>query len=227
MRDAIRRLFHSNNNADYAPKPWALPWITEYWDGNSGITVTGSGVSAWAPVKGTHSFTQGTDSLRPTYSGGVLTFDGSDDWLKTGAFTLSQPFTVVMAGRSISWTNGDRWFDGFTQNTTTLDQVNSTPELNIYAGTFVGPVSLALGANGIVTSVFNGASSAIRLNRNTAVTGAAGANNAGGLTLGADGNNTSNANISVLGLCYANSALTTTEQDQTIQAMARLYGISV
>lgn len=49
--------------------------LTAWWDANQGITVTGLGVSSWAPRAGAFTLTQGTDALRPPFS--ATGWDGS------------------------------------------------------------------------------------------------------------------------------------------------------
>jgi hypothetical protein len=74
--------------------------LTANWDAQSGITVTGAGVSAWASTVGTISAAQATDASRPPYSATgwngtlpCLTFDG----LSTGGDFL-QPTANIPFG---------------------------------------------------------------------------------------------------------------------------------
>lgn len=68
--------------------------LLAWWDASSGVTVTGSGVSAWVDRKGGLSLAQATDAARPAYSPtsfngfAGLTFDGTADYLELA----SQPF---------------------------------------------------------------------------------------------------------------------------------------
>lgn len=224
---AINRGWPAGSRAPW----WTLPWITGAWDGSIGVTVTGSGVSAWAPVKGTNSGTQGTDAKRPTYSGGVLTFDGSNDALGFGTFTLNQPAIFFLAMQQISWTANDYFMDGGTDSSTVIEQraTGVSPEIGIYAGSRAGAdTGLAVGSFGILVAGFNGADSVLQTNLNSPATINPGSQNAGGITLGANAPQTAAfAHFALKGFCYANTALTAAQINQTVQAMARRYGISV
>ena len=214
--------------------PWQLPWIVnggDYWDGQYGITIAGAGVSDWKSMIQARSFTQGTDANRPAYASGVITFDGVDNFLNTDAFTLASPFTVLLAFKQITWADNDYIFDGNTGNTGTLRQANAgaSPQLEIrgsvVAGNFNG--DLAIDTYGIVTALFNGVSSLLKVNLATSVTTSVGTADPGGITLGASGVNSLFSNIAVKGMCYAASALTAAQIEQTVRAMARRYAVSV
>jgi hypothetical protein len=213
----------TNDGRLYVAMPWAIP--TEYWDGSLNVTVTGSNVSDWAPVKGTHSFAP--IATGPTVSGSVLAFDGTQ-YLKTATFTLDQPVTPFLAFRQTGWTAGKFPLDGFGVFTGSISQAGSTPDIKLNAGSdvlFSG--TPAVGTDLIASFVLNGASTRTQINRLAATTGNAGAGNPSGWTLGAAGNNTAPSQITVYGFGYAASALTQAEVDQVVAAMGRRYGISV
>ena len=211
------------------PGPWTFPFITEYWDGRSGITVAGQGVSTWAPVKGTHSFTQGTDGARPTYSGGVLTFNGTDEMMTTGAFTLNQPVTVFFIGRQITWASNDDLWDGVSANDScSIIQFDASPELFQYGGAGAGTIAdAALGERVILSAVYNGAGSSFRKNLGTAQTGDVGAGNPGGFVIGSRSDAAGCCNCAYEGFAYSSSALTDDQIEQMVRAMAAQYGIAV
>lgn len=118
-----------------------------------------------------------------------LLFDGTNDYLKTAAFTLNQPTTIYLVAKPISWTDSDYLFDGDAENSGVLYQTGSTPAIALYAGSVAASnTNLAVGAYGIVTAAFNGASSLIQINASTATTGNAGAANMDGITLAANAN---------------------------------------
>lgn len=180
---------------------WATYWSTVFlpsdlenlvlWTRfNQGITVTGAGVAVWADQSGEgNDLLQGTDTNRPSEeSDGSILFDGVDNFLKTNAFTLNQPETVYLLARQITWASGDRVFDGNDTNLMTLFQTGVTPEIEPYAGSFMGKNSdWTLDTYMPVGVVYNGASSLSQVADNTPVTGNVGAGNAGGFTLGARG----------------------------------------
>ena len=207
----------------------------EYWDGASGVTVTGLGASTWAPIVGTNSFLQGTDTNRPSYANGILTFDGTDNFMATAGFTLDQPVTVFVAFSQTTWAASDAVFDGIhglgVGYAALVQNGGASPELVIFAGTgnipVAGDANLATGTLGIAVCIFNGASSSLQVNLNAASTGDAGANNLGGFTLGANGDPGGYCACAISGFGYSTGALTAGQITQTVRAMGRRYGISV
>ena len=165
----------------------------------AGQTVTGSGVSTWADQSGNgRDLTQGCDAARPALlADGSVLFNGTSHYLKSGAFTLNQPETVYLVANPVTWTNADYIYDGLTNVVMALFQNNSSPEIYIRAGAVLNGVNFTVGAYGILTVQFNGASSDTQYNADAPITGNAGASNAGGLTLGANGGNTNWANVQV------------------------------
>lgn len=75
--------------------------VVALFDGNRGIEITGSGVSTWTDQINAYDVVQSTDSERPTYSAGVLTFDNSADQDLSGAsintnLNFTGDFTTVV-----------------------------------------------------------------------------------------------------------------------------------
>jgi hypothetical protein len=182
----------------------------------SGATFTGGAAETWTINGGANIVTKTS-----------LYFDGSNDYLKAAAFSLSQPETVYFVGSQVTWTNADGILDGNTLLGMSLRQAALTPEITASAGNGIGPVSLATGTNGIVSAVFNGASSSVRINRAAAATGNASTNNAGGFTLGARGDATNPANITAQEVVVYSEAHNTATQNLVIQYEATKFGISL
>jgi len=162
---------------------------------NSGITVTGAGVSQWDDVSGNgNHLKQGADTNMPSEEvDGSILFDGVDNFLKADAFTLVQPETVYILLKQMSWASLDYIYDGNSAASMTLIQHTSTPKIAAYAGLFSSDSGdLALGSHGSVVAVFNGASSVLQIDNNTPITGDFGSNDGGGFTLGCNGNTTVN-----------------------------------
>ena len=185
---------------------------------NSGITVTGAGVSQWDDVSGNgNHLKQATDTNRPSEEAdGSILFDGVDNFLKADAFTLVQPETVYILFKQITWTSGDRPWDGNVSASTTLFQTGTTPSLSLFAGATLAEVDLTLDTYGIVSSVVNGASSVLQLNNDSPITGNTGANDMGGYTLGARENAASFANIQVKEVLIYSAAHDATTRAQII-----------
>lgn len=169
--------------------PDQQPGLAAWYRFNSGIVVTGAGVSQWADASGNgRNLLQGTDANRPPKQGdGSILFSGLDGCnLKAGAFTLTQPCTVYLLAKQITFTAGDLFFDGNVLNGGAIFQ-KSSGVVAIYAGTEGGNVAFALSGYGVLAAVFNGAASVLQLNNGAGATGDCGAGSMGGFTLGSGG----------------------------------------
>jgi hypothetical protein len=114
--------------------PWELPWITEFWDVLTGTTVTGAGASAVAPIKGTHSLSQGTDANRMPLSGGLLGSNGSQ-FITSGAWAVAQPFSFAIALKQNAWTDGKTIIDFGSAAALIYQTPTASPNVTLYAGT--------------------------------------------------------------------------------------------
>ncbi len=167
---------------------------------NTGITVTGAGVSQWDDqTANARHLLQATDVNRPSkQADGSILFNGTGHYLKCSAFTLNQPETIYILFKSVSWTSLDYVCDGNAVSTGNIVQFNGTPNLVFAASLanidFSGEPTI--GTYCALCVVFNGASSVGRIN-NTEVTGNPGAANMGGFTLGANATPGSYSNIQV------------------------------
>jgi len=191
---------------------------------NTGITVTGSGVSAWTDQSGnSRTLLQGTDAARPALQAdGSILFDGTDDFL-AATFTLSQPATIYLLARQVTWTNSEVFFDGVAGNRMGLLQSATTPKMVLYAGTgSTENANLAVNTYGAIACVFNGASSSLTVNNTTATTGNPGAGNGGGITLGS-GNGFGFSNIQVKEMLVYSGAHTA---EQIRKNVGYLYSVN-
>lgn len=193
-----------------------------------GITVTGAGVSTWADQSGNgRDLLQGTDTNRPALQAdSSILFDGVDNFLKCSAFTFNQPYTVYILGKQITWADSDRIFSGNAVNTMDLHQSSGgvSPQVSLSAGSgAANNGEWALNVYAAVASVFNGASSSLRVNNTAATTGDAGAGNAGGFELGADSGGTARwSNIQVKEVILFSGAHNTATQDRVINYLSSL-----
>lgn len=212
--------------------PRRLPGMAAWFDGMdpSTLTVDGSNrVSNWADKSGLGSrdLAQGTVIRQPTYdfASRTLTFDGVLHFLKTAAFTLNQPTTIYFIGSQISWVVGGTFFDGNATDTH-LQQDGVTPNWRIFAGASLAGSGPPLGSRALVSVVFNGASSSLRKNRDVATTGAAGAANMGGLTVGSAYPGVSGkGNITANEVAIYNAAHTAAQQNRFAVYAMRKWGI--
>lgn len=114
--------------------PWMLPQVSHYWDMADSV-VTGSGVSSVPPRKGSVSFAQTTDAARPSLASGILTTNGSSQWIQTGAMTMPIPSTLVSVVRQNVWSTPGHIFDGRSGgNTMAAYQYSVSPKVQLYTG---------------------------------------------------------------------------------------------
>ncbi len=170
---------------------------------------------------------QGTAANQPILtiaaSGNYLTFDGSNDYLKSAAFSLSQPETVYFVGSQVTWTSGDIVYDGNSGSERMIvGQQTGSPQLQIFGGTtYTASVSPTLATNIVLSSVFNAASSSNRLNRNAAATGNPGASAANGFTLGGAFNGSVPASFTAQEVLVYSGAHDKATQERVIAMLAR------
>jgi hypothetical protein len=162
-------------------------------------------VSAWKDCLGSgNDLGDGTNAwTRPIWSANGILFDGSNDFMKTAAFTLNQPVTIYIVLKVVSFSAWMTIIDGGTANYGALLERATTPTIGAFAGTnALETGDLAVNTWGIVTIVFNGASSSIQVDNHDAVTGDAGSANPGGIVIGANISGTANSNIQVEEIIY-------------------------
>lgn len=142
------------------------------------------------------NLTQSTAANQPQIvsSGTILTaanskpcarFDGSNDNMTTGSFTLSNPLTHFMVTKQISWTNGRRLLDGRTVNEGNIQQSGSSPDLRYFDGATgtTANSGAAVGSSALLCAIANGASSSFSVNAGADSTANLGTTTSGGITL--------------------------------------------
>lgn len=181
---------------------------------NTGITITGSGVSQWndQTANALH-ITQATDAQRPTNSSGLITFDGVQQRLVNATATVAQPLTVCLLANSVAWTANAYFWSG--AGGCGLFQSAVSPRIDIFAGSVVNGVSdLAVGTYGAISVIFNGVSSSIGINKLTRVTGNAGAGSPTSFSLGGFNDVSNFSNITVKDMAIFSRVLNATELGQ-------------
>lgn len=135
----------------------------------------------------------GVDGLKPLYKTNiqngksVARFDGSNDSLQAAAFALTAPVWEVIVVCQRAWTiNRNVCSEGTAGKEMQLYMQTASPRVTMYE-TANGPTTtqLAVGSFGIVEMVWNGASSLIRVNNNSDITGNPGSHAIDGFTLSA------------------------------------------
>ena len=198
---------------------------------NSGITVTGAGVSQWDDVSGNgNHLKQATDTNRPSLEAdGSILFDGADNFLKATSFTLVQPETIYLLMDAVSWSDGDRIFDGNTSNTGGMLQSGGTPNILAWAGA-AGAVSseLTLGSYHVLCNVFDHDNSlnTLQIDKNTPSTDTAfGTNDMSGFSLATIGNGGSYANIQVKEVLVYSTAHDAATRAKVIAYLSNVGGL--
>lgn len=183
-----------------------------WYDFSNVNTITKDGnnlVSLWADRLGSgRNLAQVTEAKRPLYTATGIRFDGAAQYIKA-SFTLIQPEFIYIVFKQITYTNGRIILDGNNVLGGMVRQVEPSPNLKAYAGTYSNAITtLAVDTFGILRVLFNGASSKIQHNANAAVTGNFGAGTMAGFSLGTtvDGNAGYCANIEVKEIIIRNVA---------------------
>lgn len=162
------------------------------------MTLNGADISQWNDKSGnSNHLLQAVASAQPPWSTGGIVFNGSTEYMKD-TFTLIQPEFIYMVFKQITWTANDVILDGAAASTGKMQQVDDTPDIEVYAGlASAADSNLALDTWGIARVLFNGASSKFIIDDNTPVTGDFGSDDMGGFTIGAAATGVLPSNIRV------------------------------
>lgn len=203
---------------------------SSFSSGGDTWTVNTSGDTG-ARICGARDLVQMTQAKQPILTIGAqnfATFDGSNDYLKSAPFSLSQPTTVYFVGSQVTWTGGDALIDGNADSTGQLRQSAISPELRLNAGSEVATNGgYALNTRGLVTAIFNGAASFLKINKGVATTGSAGVAAMTGFTLGARGGGSAGfSNITASEIIIRSVADDATTQDRIAAFLMRKGGIA-
>jgi hypothetical protein len=203
-----------------------------------GAAVSQPKVSAWADQSGLgHHLTQGTSALQPLLAtsaeNGSVTvrFDATGgDFLASAAFTLNQPEDVFAVGRVITQgTAGvrDIGWDGNTPGSMVLGNILAgVVAISAGAGLSYSGVDLAFPAYDYFECQYNGASSVVNTHGLAlGSAGNAGANNAGGFTLGGLANGTRGMNAEYTEILIYNRILSAAERTQLNNYLKWRYDI--
>lgn len=170
--------------------------LTGHWDASvsSSVHATATRVSQWDDQSGNgNNLLQAVAANQPVYSGtgtsSIITFSNSIGYFMKATFTFNQPETVYLVAKQVTWVGNTYMMDGSSTDKMDIFFRTSSPNFALYAGSFIANnADLTVGSLKVIAAVFNGASSSSSVNDGTKATGNCGANNAGGLTLGSNGN---------------------------------------
>lgn len=194
-----------------------------------GITASAGLVSQWSDQSGNaRHLLQASGPAQPVLQTDLsILFDGVAQAMATAGFTFSQPLTIYLLAKQVTWTNLDLAFDGLT-GAVQLRQNTSSPNVTLNAGSILGDNSgWAVNTYAVLASVFNGVSSALQINNGAPMTGDAGASNAGGFTLGSSRAASTFANIQVKEVILFPAAHDAATRATVVSYLATFGGISV
>lgn len=223
--------------------PRSIAGLEAWYAADVASTITiATGVQQWADLSGkARHLIQNVTNNQPLHNSVTLngkptvTFDGSNDSLRTAGFTLNQPYSFIMVFRAESNIANARYIDAGTAGVARSGEVFQTltdaDRLGMFAGSAPAHTFPAgsLAAFGIYDFEWNGASSALRLAKNVSTaTVNAGTNNGSRLTMAADLNTTpgSVANCSFAELLVFSRILAVTEADKVRQYLGRKYNLA-
>lgn len=203
--------------------------------GGSAATADGDPVGQLLDQSGNgHHVSQATSTKRGTLKTGIqnglpaIRFDGVDDFLQSAAFTLAQPWTLVIACR---WLRalagaGEYAVDGLALNSAAFFRDQTTGAQTTYAGAFGPTVTAGATTAAIYALVWNGVSTTLQYNGNAANTGNAGTGTPGGITIGigADGSQVP-ANVDCFEVLAFGSALAAGDRTSLINYLNGRWGI--
>lgn len=160
--------------------------LADYDDAAEYVTLTGNEVTQWSDKSGNGHHLTSEATAYPTWSASGITFDGVNDYLRKLSVTNNQPITMYMVYDMITHTGGEDIVRINSTLATRLEQSNDGSGLvNIHAG--VGLDGYNAGEDlCVITVVFNGANSKIKVNNDTTpLTGDAGTRTMEEINIGA------------------------------------------
>lgn len=143
----------------------------------------------------------------------AVEFTGGTSYCVTPSFSVSQPLTIFMVLKQITWGVGRRFIDGASVNRVVVNQMAVVaPKIGMFSVSSVQPTDDTTDTNyiSLIEANFNGAASAIYSNKNGPVTGNPGSNGVtDGFTLGGAGGGTAGfyANYQLLEFIVCDSTL--------------------
>lgn len=197
----------------------------------STITKDGSNlVSLWKDILNSgNDLSQSTDTNKPIWSSDGITFNGSDNYMKTAALTYNQPFSFYAVLKQITWTADDFLITSNITNVVRLYQVGTTPNIRLRTATgSINNNNLNVDTFGIIRVVANGISSKLQINNTPASTGNLGTAAMGGITIGTRGDldTTYSSNICVKEAIFRTVADDSINETAIYNYLATKYSIS-
>ena len=203
-------------------------------DEEATFTKDGAGlVTTWADyLAGGNDLTyyaEGTYDSTPLWEApGTVTFtaDASTE-LRCYNTNLIQPFAVYMVVDRKDWVSSKRIFAGWNSNCR-IYSYPSTPDLQIYAGSFSVAPSTDLADNtwGVVVGIFDSTNSLIQVNNNAPNTGDAGTDTGSGVSFGLAGSHTNYSNAAYKEIIIRQSHDPTIELNEIVTYLMSKHSIT-
>ena len=212
--------------------PGSLGNLVGWWQSYAGIA--SSPVATWVDQSGAGNDLAAAGAARPTLlvnqlnGRAAVVFDGVANFMQVTIGGLVQPATLYLLVKQTAWVSNRRITDGITNDSFTLHQKTTTPNLAFYANNaLLQSTDLAVNTWGVVTIVANAASSLLQINNNAAVTGNPGNNAIGGFTLGALSDGSLPGNIAVVEAILRSQADDADVRQAHIDYLAGIGGLSI
>lgn len=150
----------------------------------------------------------------------TLTFDGIAEFMKCLPFPLTQPCTVYISGKTLTWTENATFFDGDVQGSGLMYFRGAAPNFTISStGNFVGNTQgVPTGQGGALVGRFDGLNSLTGTSLGAGREGPVGINDMNGFTLATRGDTDNNfANIEVAEILVYSAAHTPYEIEKILK----------
>jgi hypothetical protein len=218
----------------------SLAGLFAWYDASTSSSITTqTGVSQWEDLSGNaRHLTQSTTNNQPAYGTvtlngkATITFDGTNDVLRSAAWTLNQPYHTFIIFRHETTFSSATFGIAHNIGAPRSGELSygTATTLSHFAGASLFRTGVASGSREAFNPYeieANGASSALRV-RTFSNTGNAGTNNSNGLTVGANGNTlpTQHGDMSVAEIAMFSRVLTGGDLTKVRNYLANKWAVS-
>lgn len=208
--------------------PVSISGLKVWFDANQLNLADSTLVSTWTDSSGNGNNATAAGGNRPTYKVNIknskpaVQFSGTN-LMTTAAFgaALSQPSTVFLVGQAAG---ASTFMDGIIAGSRHLLDFNTGTTVRALAGSGITSNATVAQFN-YFTVIFNGASSSLQVNANTAVSGDTGANTLTGVTLGANFTPTASLNGYIGEVLIYNALLSAAQITQVQNYIKAKWGL--
>lgn len=172
----------------------------------------------------------GNSTRTPDFSSSAINghnavlFDGTNHMLSK-TFTLTQPVTIFLVIKQITWINNDTMLNGIGSNQFLWRMHTTTPKTHLYAGSSgADDANMVIGTWHVVSLIGNGASSSIRVDDNSATSASIGTQDPGGIELARNGT-AAYCNMSITELVIYETALSSGDRDASHDFLKDKYAL--